>query len=144
MDTEGASPRYFDLDVWAPLDIAEAMIEGQFTAVAAVRAARNALLQAALAAAERLRKGGRLVYVGAGTSGRLAVQDGAELVPTFSWPQERLLLLIAGGRNALLRSVEGAEDAVDQAARLAQQNEIGGEDVVNAVAASGTSPHTLF
>jgi len=143
MDTEGASPRYFDLDVWAPLDIAEAMIEGQFTAVAAVRAARFALLEAALAAAERLRKAGRLVYVGAGTSGRLAVQDGAELVPTFSWPQERLLLLIAGGRNALLRSVEGAEDAVDQAARLAQQHDIGGDDVVIAVAASGTTPFTL-
>ena len=143
MDTEGASPRYFDLDVWAPLDIAEAMIEGQFTAVAAVRAARFALLEAALAAAKRLRKAGRLVYVGAGTSGRLAVQDGAELVPTFSWPQERLLLLIAGGRNALLRSVEGAEVAVDQAARLAQQHDIGGDDVVIAVAASGTTPFTL-
>lgn len=143
MDTERASPRYSDIDVWAPLDIAEAMIEGQFTAVAAVRAARTALLEAALGAAERLRKGGRLVYVGAGTSGRLAVQDGAELVPTFSWPQERLLLLIAGGRNALLRSVEGAEDAVDQAARLAQQHEIGGDDVVIAVAASGTTPFTV-
>ncbi|HEX2352904.1 MAG: N-acetylmuramic acid 6-phosphate etherase [Xanthobacteraceae bacterium] len=143
MDTERASPRYSDIDVWAPVDIAEAMIEGQFTAVAAVRAARNALLRAALAAAERLRKGGRLVYVGAGTSGRLAVQDGAELVPTFSWPQERLLLLIAGGRNALLRSVEGAEDAVDQAARLAQQHDIGGDDVVIAVAASGTTPFTV-
>src|SRR4029450_13013773 len=143
MDTERASPRYFDLDVWAPLDIAEVMIEGQFRAVAAVRAARFALLEAALAAAERLRKAGRLVYVGAGTSGRLAVQDGAELVPTFSWPRERLLLLIAGGRNALLRSVEGAEDAVDQAARLAQQHDIGGDDVVIAVAASGTTPFTL-
>jgi len=111
--------------------------------VAAVRGARFALLEAALAAAERLRSGGRLVYVGAGTSGRLAVQDGAELVPTFSWPQERLLLLIAGGRNALLRSVEGAEDAVDQAARLTQQHEIGPADVVIAVAASGTTPFTL-
>src|SRR5437660_7688020 len=143
MDTERASPRYFDLDVWAPLDIAEAMIEGQFTAVAAVRGARFALLEAALAAAGRLRQGGRLVYVGAGTSGRLAVQDGAELVPTFSWPQERLLLLIAGGRNALLRSIEGAEDAVDQAARLVQQHESGAADVVVAVAASGTTPFTV-
>jgi N-acetylmuramic acid 6-phosphate etherase len=143
MDTERASPRYSDIDVWAPLDIAEAMIEGQFTAVAAVRSARFALLEAALAAAERLRQGGRLVYVGAGTSGRLAVQDGAELVPTFSWPQERLLLLIAGGRNALLRSVEGAEDGVDQAARLVQQHDIGAADVVIAVAASGTTPFTV-
>jgi len=143
MDTERASPRYSDIDIWAPLDIAEAMIEGQFTAVAAVRTARFSLLDAALAAEERLQQGGRLVYVGAGTSGRLAVQDGAELVPTFNWPQERLLLLIAGGRNALMQSVEGAEDATDQAAQLAQQHGIGRDDVVIAVAASGTTPFTL-
>src|SRR6202158_3125762 len=99
MNTERASPRYTDIDIWEPSDIAEAMIEGQFTAVAAVRAARNALVEAALAAEARLRNGGRLVYVGAGTSGRLAVQDGAELMPTFSWPPERLLLLMAGGRG---------------------------------------------
>jgi N-acetylmuramic acid 6-phosphate etherase len=90
-----------------------------------------------------LRNSGRLVYVGAGTSGRLAVQDGAELIPTFSWPQDRLLLLIAGGKDALLRSVEGAEDAVDQAIRLVQQHEIGVNDVLIAVAASGTTPFTL-
>jgi len=99
MDTERASPRYSDIDAWAPVDIAEAMIEGQFTAVAAVRAARFAILEAALAAAERLRKAGRLVYVGAGTSGRLAVQDGAELVPTFSWRQERVAAVSGGGRG---------------------------------------------
>jgi N-acetylmuramic acid 6-phosphate etherase len=143
MDTERPSPRYSDIDVWDPSDIAEAMIEGQFTAVAAVRSARFAVVAAALAAEARLRKGGRLVYVGAGTSGRLAVQDGAELIPTFSWPQERLLLLIAGGREALLRSVEGAEDETDQAIRLAEQHEIGVNDVVIAVAASGTTPFTL-
>ena len=143
MDTERPSPRYSDIDVWEPADIAEAMIEGQFTAVAAVRAARFALVAAALAAEARLRNGGRLVYVGAGTSGRLAVQDGAELIPTFSWPQDRLLLLIAGGKDALLRSVEGAEDAVEQAIRLVQQHEIGVNDVLIAVAASGTTPFTL-
>src|SRR5258708_16325391 len=110
MDTERASTGYSDLDVWAPVDMGEAMMEGQFTAVAAVRAARFVLLEAALAAAERLRNGGRLVYVGAGTSGRLAVQDGAELVPTFSWPQERLLPFIAGGRSAVPAPGERAPD----------------------------------
>jgi len=143
MDTERPSPRYSDIDVWEPLDIVEAMIEGQFTAVAAVQAARGALVGAALAAEASLRKGGRLVYAGAGTSGRLAVQDGAELIPTFGWPQDRLLLLMAGGKDALLRSVEGAEDAVDQAVRLVQQHEIGVNDVLIAVAASGTTPFTL-
>src|SRR5258707_6199789 len=142
MDTERASPRYSDVDVGELGDVAEAMIEGQCTAVAAVRSARFALLEAALAAAERLRQGGRLVYVGAGPSGGLAVQDGAELVPTFSWPQERLLLLIAGGRDALLRSVAGAAGGVDQAARLAQQHDIGAADVRIAVAAGGTTPFT--
>src|SRR5437870_9903324 len=143
METERLSPRYSGIDVWDPSDILDAMVEGQFAAVAAVRAARQALEAAALAIEPRLREGGRLVYAGAGTSGRLAVQDGAELMPTFSWPQERLLLFIAGGRNALLQSVEGAEDAVDQAARLTQQHEIGSADVVIAVAASGTTPFTL-
>jgi N-acetylmuramic acid 6-phosphate etherase len=143
METERPSPRYSDIDVWEPSDIVEAMIEGQFTAVAAVRSARFALVEAALATESRLRDGGRLVYVGAGTSGRLAVQDGAELIPTFDWPQDRLLLLIAGGRDALLRSVEGAEDEVEQAVRLVHQHEIGANDVVIAVAASGTTPFTL-
>src|SRR5919205_3787746 len=102
MNTERPNRRYSDIDVWDPLDIAEAMIEGQFTAVAAVRATRLALVQAALAAEAKLRDGGRLVYVGAGTSGRLAVQDGAELTPTFSWPRERVLFLMAGGEEALV------------------------------------------
>ena len=84
-------------------------------AVAAVRAARLALEQAALAMEARLRYRGRLIYAGAGTSGRLAVQDGAELMPTFSWPRERLVLLMAGGGQAFTPSVEGAEDEVDQA-----------------------------
>src|SRR5712672_192142 len=143
MDTERASARYSGLDLWNPDEILDALIESQLAAVGAVHAARAALEAAALAIEDRLRDGGRLAYAGAGTSGRLAVQDGAELVPTFSWPQERLLLFIAGGRNALLHSVEGAEDAVDQAARLTQQHEIGSADVVIAVAASGTTPFTL-
>src|SRR5918997_4265004 len=110
METERPSPRYSDIDIWDPADVVDAMIEGQFAAVAAVRAARPAIEQAGLAMEARLRKRGRLVYAGAGTSGRLAVQDGAELMPTFSWPKERLLLLIAGGQAALLQAVEGAED----------------------------------
>ena len=65
-----------------------------------------------------MRGPGRLVYVAAGTSGRLAAQDGAELMPTFGWPHDRLLLLIAGGENALLRAVEGAESQDQQAIEL--------------------------
>ena len=143
METERHSPRYSAIEAWSPADILEAMIEGQFAAVAAVRAARPALEEAALAIEPRLRDGGRLAYAGAGTSGRLAVQDGAELMPTFSWPQERLLLLIAGGREALVQSVEGAEDESEEAIRLVRRCAIETRDVLIAVAASGTTPFTL-
>jgi N-acetylmuramic acid 6-phosphate etherase len=143
METERHSPRYSAIEAWSPGDILEAMIEGQFAAVAAVRAARPALEEAALAIEPRLRDDGRLAYAGAGTSGRLAVQDGAELMPTFSWPQERLLLLMAGGREALVQSVEGAEDESEEAIRLVERCEIDRHDVLIAVAASGTTPFTL-
>src|SRR5438094_4763083 len=143
LETERPSPRYSGIDQWSPAEILDSMVEGQFAAVAAVHAGRPALERAALAIEERLRAGGRLVYAGAGTSGRLAVQDGAELMPTFSWPAERLLLLMAGGDDALLRAVEGAEDTADEAAALIYQHRIGDKDALIAVAASGTTPFTL-
>jgi N-acetylmuramic acid 6-phosphate etherase len=143
MKTEESSPRYSSIDRWEPADVLESLIEGQFSAVAAVRAALPAIRSAAVATEERLRDRGRLVYAGAGTSGRLAVQDGAELTPTFGWPKDRLLLLIAGGRDALLQSVEGAEDDDANARQLIDQHAIDADDVLVAVAASGTTPFTL-
>ncbi|MEK8093376.1 N-acetylmuramic acid 6-phosphate etherase [Methylocystis sp. IM3] len=143
METERQSPRYAKIDLWEPGEILESIIEGQFSAVAAVRAARPAIERAGLAIERRLRGSGRLVYVGAGTSGRLAAQDGAELMPTFGWPSDRLLLLIAGGHKALLHAVEGAEDEDQQAIELVARHEIGQADVVIALAASGTTPFTL-
>src|SRR5215472_5721227 len=134
LETERPSPRYTGIDLWSPAETLDAMVEGQFAAVAAVHAARPALERAALAIEERLRGGGRLVYAGAGTSGRLAVQDGAELMPTFSWPQERLLMLIAGGKDALLQAVEGAEDETEHALGLVRQHQIGAHDVLIAAA----------
>ncbi|MGA7738817.1 MAG: N-acetylmuramic acid 6-phosphate etherase [Pseudolabrys sp.] len=143
MKTEESSPRYSSIDRWEPGDVLESLIEGQFSAVAAVRAALPAIRSAAVAMEARLRERGRLVYAGAGTSGRLAVQDGTELTPTFGWPNDRMLWLIAGGRDALLRSVEGAEDDIGNARRLVGHHGIGADDVLVAVAASGTTPFTL-
>lgn len=143
METERPSPRFADIDRWEPRDVLEAMIGGQFAAVAAVRAAAPALEEAAAAMEPRLRHGGRIVYAGAGTSGRLAVQDGAELMPTFAWPRERLLLLIAGGDEAMTRAVEGAEDAAEQAAQRIGHHDVNVTDSLVAVAASGTTPFTL-
>jgi len=119
------------------------MIEGQFAAIAAVRAARSAIGAAVGAMEERLKERGRLIYAGAGTSGRLAVQDGAELMPTFSWPAERLVLLIAGGAEALISAIEGAEDEVEHAVALLHRHQVDEADVLIAVAASGTTPFTL-
>jgi N-acetylmuramic acid 6-phosphate etherase len=143
IETERLSPRYSGIDLWEPSDVLDAMIEGQFAAVAAVRAAKPAIEEAVRAMEARLMEGGRLVYAGAGTSGRLAVQDGAELMPTFSWPKERLLLLIAGGKEALIRAVEGAEDQAEHALALIKQNRVAADDVLIAAAASGTTPFTL-
>src|SRR3981189_3266550 len=110
MDTEHASARYSGLDLWNPDEILDALIESQLAAVAATRAARPALERAALAMETRLRYRGRLVYARAGTSGRLAVQDGAELMPTFSWPEERLVLLMAAGGAGPGAAADGAGD----------------------------------
>ena len=143
MSTERPSPRYSEIDSWEPGDALEAMIDGQFSAVAAVRAARSAIERAAKGMEARLRYRGRLIYVGAGTSGRLAAQDGAELMPTFSWPRERLVLIIAGGEPALTQSIEGAEDEIDQGIQQVRDHKADSKDVLIAVAASGTTPFTL-
>ena len=143
MSTERSSPRYSSIDVWDAEDIAETIVESQFAAVAAVYAVRKQIASAAVAMQARLQDRGRLIYAGAGTSGRLAVQDGAELAPTFGWPDERLLFLIAGGEEALLRSVEGAEDDAEGGTRLIVQHAVTAQDVLIAVAASGTTRFTL-
>lgn len=141
--TEDASSRYADFDLWSTGDMVDAIYEGQLAALTSVRAVLPAIAGAVDAAAERLGDTGRLVYAGAGTSGRLAVQDGAELTPTFGWPRERTIYCMAGGLQALLESAEGAEDSVDDGIDQIQAQNIGPADVVIAVAASGRTPFTL-
>ena len=103
MATEEVDPRFADLDAWPMTWAMEAMWEGQLAAIAAVGRALPAITEATNAATEALGDHGRLIYVGAGTSGRVAVQDGAELTPTFAWPQERVKFVMAGGENAFAR-----------------------------------------
>lgn len=143
MATERRSTRYEDLDSWPSLDVLAALYEGQLSAVAAVRGALPAIASAAEAAVERLRGGGRLVYVGAGTSGRIGVQDGAELPPTFNWSDDRVVYLMAGGEGALLRAVENAEDSVEDGMGRIREAQVGPNDVVVGVSASGTTPFTV-
>ena len=85
---------------------------------------------------------GRLIYVGAGTSGRIGVQDGVELLPTFSWPKSRLDYIIAGGDTAVLNSIENAEDDILEATKIVLKKSINSEDVIIGLAASGNTPFT--
>ena len=85
---------------------------------------------------------GRLIYVGAGTSGRICVQDGVELLPTFNWPKSRLDYIIAGGKAALLNSIENAEDDILEATKIVLTKTINSQDVIIGLAASGNTPFT--
>lgn len=143
MRTEHISPRYIDLDSWPAAEIIAAMHEGQLAAAAAVGAALGAIAAAVDDAVPALQRGGRIVYAGAGTSGRIAVQDGSELLPTFDWPADRVVFAMAGGLDALVRSVEGAEDDVAAGAQAMAEAKIGANDVVIGIAASGTTPYTI-
>lgn len=141
--TESASPRYRDLDMWESAEAVSALYEAQLAAVAAIGPALGAIAAAVDAATPRLRNGGRLVYVGAGTSGRIAAQDGAELTPTFNWPRDRMIIVMAGGEAALLGSIENAEDASDAGAAQIHNIAVANNDVVLGLAASGVTPFTV-
>ena len=140
--TEQPHPDHPGLDRYDTAALVEAFVADQALAALAVRAAAPQLAAAVDAAVPRLRAGGRIVTVGAGTSGRLGVLDSVELHPTFSWPRERAPALLAGGAGAMFVAVEGAEDDAAQAADLAalqpQAN-----DVVLLLAASGATPYAL-
>jgi N-acetylmuramic acid 6-phosphate etherase len=142
--TETVSPRFRDLDLWDGATALEALWEGQMAAIAALRHALPSMATAAEAAAARLAQGsGRMIYAGAGTSGRLAALDAAELPPTFAWPRERTALLLAGGTDSLLRAAEGAEDDAAAARTGVAGLATGPADVLIALAASGTTPYAI-
>lgn len=141
--TEQRSARFNDLDEWQTGDLVEAMFESQLSAISTLRSEITSMSTAADAAAERLNKDGRLVYVGAGTSGRIAVLDGVELGPTFGWPAARVLYCLAGGIGAFTESAEGAEDDIDDGIAQIQGAGVGKNDVVIAIAASGMTPYTI-
>lgn len=143
MSTEAADPAYADIAARPLTEAVTAMWNGQRAAVAVLESQLGGIAAAAEAMAERLRAGnGLIAYAGAGTSGRIAVQDGVELVPTFGWDPARLVYLLAGGSAALAGAVEGAED--DEAAGRAAvaEHALGRSDVLIALAASGRTPFT--
>ncbi|MBX9824355.1 MAG: N-acetylmuramic acid 6-phosphate etherase [Xanthobacteraceae bacterium] len=143
MRTEDINPRYIDLDSWSTAEMIAAMHEEQLAAAAAVRGALSAIAAAVEDAVPALERGGRIVYAGAGTSGRIGVQDGSELPPTFDWPVDRVVFAMAGGLDALTRSSEGAEDSAEAGEQAMADVKVSANDVVIGIAASGTTPFTI-
>lgn len=129
------------IDTWEDQRILETLFAGQERALASVSAVLPKISAAATLLAARLAAGGRLAYAGAGTSIRIAVQDGSELPATFGMPEDQLLYLIAGGREAMFDSMADAED--DEAAGTADGAQCNERDTLVAVAASGTTPYTI-
>jgi N-acetylmuramic acid 6-phosphate etherase len=140
LPTEATNPRSAKLDTMAPGAIAALMLAEEAKAVRALGEHAEAIGQAAKLVADKLAGGGRLVYVGAGTSGRLGNLDAVECVPTFGIPPSRVVPIMAGGPVALTKSVEGAEDDTRDAEQRMRRAAVGPADVVCGVAASGVSP----
>lgn len=139
--TEQANPASAYLDTLSPLDLVDVFTTEDAKTVAAVAGARDALAEAIARAAEALRQGGRLFYVGAGTSGRLGVLDAAECPPTFCTPPEWVQGILAGGEAALVRSSEDKEDRAEDGALAIAHHAIQAIDVVVGITAGGTTPY---
>src|SRR2546428_5785415 len=138
--TEQRNPRTERIDVAATLEIVDLINAEDATVAAAVRSVRAELAQAIDLVVEAFQQGGRLIYVGAGTSGRLGVLDASECPPTFGTPPEMVVGIIAGGFQALVKGLEGAEDDVNAGSRAMDNAAVTPRDFVLGIAASGTTP----
>jgi len=141
--TERVRPGLDDLDQRSPSEVARLVLEAEFGAREALLRAADQVALAADAVAARLLAGGRLFYVGAGTPGRLAVLDAAELGPTFSAPDGLVIPVMAGGPDALRHAMEGAEDDPDAAGTMLAAHGLRADDAVVGIAASGRTPFVV-
>ncbi|MEX2176848.1 MAG: N-acetylmuramic acid 6-phosphate etherase [Pirellulaceae bacterium] len=141
--TEARNPASERIDTLSPLEIVQLMSAEDALVPRAVEREAAAIARAVEAIAGRLRAGGRLVYLGAGTSGRLGVLDASECPPTFSTPPEMVVGLIAGGYGALTRAVEGAEDHPETAVEDLQAIGLCAADVLVGIATSGHTPYVI-
>ena len=141
--TEEANPKTKDIDRRSTIEIIDLISQEDQTVAEAVTGVLDRIAQAVDLIVELLRSGGRLIYVGTGTSGRLGVLDASEIPPTFGVSADLVIGIIAGGFGALRRAVEGAEDDPEQAARDLQSHKAASSDVVVGISASGNTPYTL-
>lgn len=143
LETERRNPETMELDAFTPLQIAQAMNREDQRAVDAVHAVLPQVATAIEWATQSLRVGGRIVYTGAGTSGRLGVLDAVECPPTFGVSPDVVVGLIAGGEGAFVKAAEGAEDDSDAGRRDLERIELRPHDLVVGLAASGRTPYVV-
>lgn len=143
LTTEQRNPNTMHLDQMSALDLVKTINHEDQSVALAVAQADQAIAQAITAISQRYAKGGRLIYLGAGTSGRLGVLDAVELVPTYGISPERAVGLIAGGASAMYQAVEGAEDSPELARADLQKLDLTADDTVIGLAASGRTPYVI-
>ncbi len=139
--TERRNPRSRNIDTASPLELVDLIAAEDATVPAAVAGARVEIARAMELIEDSFRRGGRLIYIGAGTSGRLGVLDASECPPTFGTPPEMVVAVIAGGFPALVKPAEGAEDDVNAGVSAVDERRVIERDTVVGIAASGVTPY---
>ena len=142
LKTESRNPKTLHLDTMAVMDIIRIMNEEDQRVVDTIREALPQIEKSIQIVIGALNRNGRLIYMGAGTSGRLGILDAVECAPTFSTTDE-VIGIIAGGEKAFIKAVEGAEDSEELAAKDLEDHHISGNDVIVAIAASGRTPYAI-
>lgn len=142
LPTEQNNPRTKDLDKHSPLQIARTINAEDFNAARAVKKAGKDISSAIIVAAKTHQNGGKIIFIGAGTSGRLGILEAAECVPTFGTRPSQIIGLIAGGKKAVFHSQEGAEDDKEQGKKDICKK-ASGKDFVIGIAASGRTPYVM-
>jgi N-acetylmuramic acid 6-phosphate etherase len=143
MLTERADPRYADIDRATVTELALLMNDADSSVPVAIRGAMDRIVPAIEAVVDQLAQGGRLIYIGAGTAGRIGVLDASECPPTFGTPPSLVLGVIAGGPAAMFAAQEGAEDDVEAGIRLISDLDVDARDAVVGIAASGRTPYVI-
>lgn len=143
LPTEQRNPETMDIDTLSTLDLVTVLNEQDFSVAKAVERAVPAVAESVDLITERIRAGGRLIYIGAGTSGRLGVLDASECPPTFNTPPELVVGLIAGGDHALRHPVENIEDRPEEGIQALRDIDVTARDVVVGIAASGRTPFVI-
>lgn len=143
MTTEAVNPASEKIDTLTPLELVQLMNREDAKVASAVAAEAEAVAEAVTVIADRIKNGGRLVYIGAGTSGRLGVLDASECPPTFNTPPELVVGLIAGGDTALRKAAEGVEDHPEVAVEDLKEIHLSNADVLVGIATSGRTPYVI-